>query len=207
MPIKRQSVKVLRLWYRMSLMPEVQALSHPARWWLYGVVMAWTGFNNAAIEFTRRRHAAHYGLAHPAVFMRSRRDVLATGLVMRTRIGGRNLPDQYAISIVPLQVAVGGQNLGTPRVPTAQEIVGTPDVPMDAKTGTRRVPNRYTSRTKENANFPRNTLSSLNRKEKCAKPNVTAIEIAGDASPKSACHEEAQADVASATRAKLRAVH
>ena len=98
MAIKRQAVKVLRLWYRLSLTPEVQALSHPAFRWLYGVTMAWTGHNNAAIEFTRRRHAAQYGLDHREVFERARRDVLATGLVMRTRIGGRNLPDLYALT-------------------------------------------------------------------------------------------------------------
>jgi hypothetical protein len=98
MPVKRQSVKVLRFWYRMSLLPEVRALSHAARWWLYGVILEWTGFNNGVIEFTRQRHGAMYGLGDSRVFARARRDVLKTGLVEITRDGGSNLPALYFLT-------------------------------------------------------------------------------------------------------------
>ena len=65
MAIKRQPVKVLRFWYRISLMPEVQALSHPAFRWLYGVVMAWTGHNNGVIVRGLEYHQYRcHGRAH-----------------------------------------------------------------------------------------------------------------------------------------------
>lgn len=159
MPITRKPVKVLRFWDRISLMPSVQALKHPARWWLYGVVMQWSGHNNGAIEFTRGVHAKQFGLGHPAVFARARRDVLATSLVQRTRIGGRNLRDQYAIVILPFQVPVG-LRLGTRSVPTRPEIPGTPRVPMSLKTSTPRVPSRYTSRTNETDLHKKNARAS-----------------------------------------------
>ena len=61
---------------------------------------------------------------------------------------------------------------------------------MDAKTGTSHAPNRDVSRPKEFENFPRNTRPSLIKKEKSAKPNLTATEIAVDASLKTAYHGE-----------------
>ena len=93
MPIVRQPVAVLRFMRRLSGLPRVKALPHPAFRWLYGLVMEWTGYNNGVIEFTRRRHGSQHGLGHREVFERARREVLATGLVMRTRVGGRNLAD------------------------------------------------------------------------------------------------------------------
>jgi hypothetical protein len=165
MPITGKSVQVLRFWYRISLMPCVQALSCPARWWLYGVVNEWTGQNNGAIEFTRAVHGSQFGLGHPAVFDRARRAVLTTGLVMRSRVGGRNLRDQYVIVILPVQVPVG-LRLGTPRVPTGSEILGTPRVLTELKTGTRRVPSWYTSRTKESDPHKRNARASEYAKRK-----------------------------------------
>jgi hypothetical protein len=165
MPITRKPVKVLRFWHRISLMPSVQALKHPARWWLYGVVMEWSGHNNGAIEFTRAVHASQFGLSHPAVFARARRAVLATGLVMRSRIGGRNLRDQYFIVILPIQVPIAPR-LGTRGVPTDSEIVGTPRVPTEMKTGTPRVPSWYTSRTTEADLHRRNARASEYAKKK-----------------------------------------
>jgi len=103
MPLHRQSVKVLRFWYRISLMSEVQALSHPAFRWFYGLTMQWNGHNNGVLEFTRRRHAAQYGLTHPEVFEKARRDVLGTGLVMVTYAGGHSVSAQYALVTLPIQ--------------------------------------------------------------------------------------------------------
>jgi hypothetical protein len=204
MPVKRQPVKVLRFWYRLSKLPEVQALTHPARWWLYGVTMEWTGYNNAAIEFTRRRHAAQYGLDHREVFERARRDVLATGLVMRTRIGGRNLPDLYALTNVPVQVAVDRQNLGTSHAPTPLEILGAPDAPMDEKTGAPHAPNRDVSRPKKNGLHIMNARASEYRKEKTnsqtATPTTPAVAT-------SATEDAGRVETAVEAHAKLRAVH
>jgi hypothetical protein len=160
MAVRSTPIKALRLFNRLARMPEVQKLSHPAFRWLYGVVTAWTGHNNGSIEFTRRRHAALLALDHPAVFDKARADVLASGLVMRTRIGGRNLADHYAIVLEPMQVNI----LGTCRVPTTQKNLGTPDVPTASKTGTSRVPNRYAPRTKENDPY-RRSRARLNRTE------------------------------------------
>jgi hypothetical protein len=100
----RKAVKVLRLWYRMSKMSEVQSLSAVSRWWLYGVTMEWTGFNNGVIEFCRIRHGTAWGLDDRKVFARARRDVLATGLVEMVREGGRNLPARYLLTLVEIQV-------------------------------------------------------------------------------------------------------
>ncbi len=187
MPIKRQPVKVLRFWYRISLLPEVQGLSALARWWLYGVVTQWTGHNNGVIEFCRRRHATAYGLGDSRVFGRARRDVLATGLVQMTREGGRNLRAMYFLTLTAQQASP--PILGRRQHPTGENIVGCPQHPMDEKTGCPQHPNRVTTTPKEFANFPRKTHPSLIRKEKSAKPNLTATEIAVDAWSNSEAHQ------------------
>jgi hypothetical protein len=158
MPIRRQSVKVLRFWYRLSGLPEVQKLSHPAFRWLFGVVMQWTGYNNGVIEFTQRRHAAQYRLEHPAVFEKASREVLATGLVEIIRAGGRNLPALYALTNVPRQASVA-----TSHVVTSSKILATSPVAMDEKIATSRVANCYVSRSKENGPY-KESRARLNRK-------------------------------------------
>lgn len=209
MAIKRQSVTVLRFWYRISTGQEARTLSHPAFRWLYGLCMSWSGHNNGAIEFTRRRHGAQYGLGRQGVFERARRDVLATGLVMRTRPGGRNLPDLYALALVPLQVAANDQILGPSASPTARKILGPAESPIEAQTGPSPSPNWTLSESKEFANFPRKTRPSLNKKEKCAKLNLTATEIAGNRSAnpdEDACQGEGSTDAEGAAAAP-RAAH
>jgi len=159
-PIKRQSVKVLRFWYRLSMETKVQELSHSAFRWLFGLTMQWTGHNNGAIEFTRRRHGPQYGLDAGGVFEHARDEVLQTGLVLRTPRANRNQPDTYALVTVPLDVRLDRSNigtpeaahsnfLGTPTVPPKEEILGTPAVPPKPKSGTPTVPSWYASRTKK----------------------------------------------------------
>jgi hypothetical protein len=165
---------VLRNCYRLMMMPEVQKLSHPARWWLYGLAMAWTGHNNGVIEFTRRRHAAQYGLSHPEVFEKARRDVLASGLVTMTYQGGHSVPAQYALASLPLQAPPRTSQVGTPPVPSNAEIVGTSPVPSDAKTGTSPVPTRYVSRTNKSASHIKIARASEYRK---LISNPTAVSL------------------------------
>jgi len=162
MPLHRQSVKVLRFWYRISLMSEVQALSHPAFRWFYGLTMQWNGHNNGVLEFTRRRHAAQYGLTHPEVFEKARRDVLGTGLVMVTYAGGHSVSAQYALVTLPIQAPARTAQVGTGDVPSQPQKDGTGDVPSDAKTGTGDVPTRYGRRTNKTAPY-RRSRARLNR--------------------------------------------
>lgn len=184
MPLTRQSVKVLRFWYRLSGSAEVQQLSHPAFRWLFAVVMQWTGHNNGAIEFTRRRHAAQYALHHPNVFEKARRDVLASGLVMMTHRGGHSMPAQYALTTQPLQVAPRGGQVGTSPIPTITKIVGTSPIPSDAKTGLSPIPTRYVSDTNKTASHRRSS-ARLNRKafSQPQQATVTASQVATEANP------------------------
>jgi hypothetical protein len=174
MPIRRQSVKVLRNWYRLSLMPELQPLSAHARWWLYGVAMAWSGYNNGVIEFTRRRHAAQYGLSHPEVFERARRDVLDAGLVLMTSNGGSGVPATYALANMPIQATANG----TADVPSNPQKDGTADVPSEPKSGTSDVPSRYVSRTIKNGPY-KEPRARLNRKAVSKPPRAVSVDTHG----------------------------
>jgi len=106
MGIHSKSVKVLRLAYRMTLMPTVRELSPPARLWLEGVTLQWTGYNNGVLEFTQERHGTAWGLGDTRGFNRARSQVLATGLVTQTRKGGRGLPALYCLTAIPIQAPV-----------------------------------------------------------------------------------------------------
>ena len=197
MSVRRQPVKVLRFWYRLSVRPEVQALSHPAFRWLFALVMQWTGHNNGAIEFTRNRHAAPYRLNFPEVFIKARADVLATGLVMVTRAGGRNLPAQYALVNQPLQVAVTAPIFGTPPVPTPSKILGTAPVSMASNPGTAPVPNRYCSSTNKSELHIKIARASEYRKEKCTMQNATSTDLRfAKQTVAEACHAEEQQEFA-----------
>jgi len=170
MPITRPSVKVLRFWYRISTFSEVRALPHPAFRWLYGIVMAWTGYNNGAIEFTRRRHGSLYGLDNPGVFERARKDVLDTGLVMMTQAGGNSVPAKYALVNQPMQVNI---RVGISKVPSKQKKDGIAEIPSDAKSGTSQIPSRYLSDTVKTAPY-RRSRSRLNKKLIC-KPHADVL--------------------------------
>jgi hypothetical protein len=181
MPLRRQSVKVLRNWYRISLMPEIKSLSAQARWWLYGVAMAWTGYNNGVIEFTRRRHGAQYGLSHPEVFERARRDVLDTGLVLVTSAGGSGVPATYALANMPIQATA---NVGTSGVPSMREKDGTSHVPSEAKSGTSGVPSRYVSRTIKNGRYKESRARlNTNSFSKTKRVRATTAQCSTEANP------------------------
>jgi hypothetical protein len=150
MPIRRIPIVVLRFWHRLATCDEVRALAHPAFRWLYGLTMQWTGHNNGVIEFTRRRHAALYGLDHREVFERARRDVIGTGLVMLTRSGGPHLPAQYALATLPIQATDKPPTIGAPHVPMSAENDGAPYVPYDANLGASHAPTWDVSRPIKN---------------------------------------------------------
>jgi hypothetical protein len=127
MPIIQKSATVLRFGHRMLLQPEAVALPHPARLWLYGVAMEWTGFNNGVIEFCRHRHGQKYALDDRKMFQRARRLVLDTGLVEITRDGGENLPALYLLTRTKVQAR--------PPIQGRSPIVGGGRPPVHAETG------------------------------------------------------------------------
>jgi hypothetical protein len=163
MPIRRQAVKVLRFWYRISTSAEARALSHPAFRWLYGITMAWTGYNNGAIEFTRRRHGPLYGLRNPGVFDRASKEVIGSGLVMVAAVGGNSVPAKYTIVNAPVQVSSHALDNGTSEIPSRVQINGTSKVPSRAKSGTSEIPSRYLRGTVKTTNI-RRSRARLNRK-------------------------------------------
>jgi hypothetical protein len=144
-------MKVLRFWDRISGLQEVMALAPTARWWLYGVTMSWTGHNNGVIEFTRRKHAAPYGLTDRKVFERARRDVLATGLVQMTRQGGRNLPALYFLTRIVVQAAPPSLRRieSSARIKFGAEMLGGSQPTLHEKTWGSRPPNREFETPKE----------------------------------------------------------
>jgi hypothetical protein len=145
MAVRGKPVKVLRLLYRMSLMPEVQNLSHTAFRWLFGLVMTWSGTNNGALTFTQHRHGKELGLSHPETFQRARDEVLATKLISVIDPGGRNKAAQYAIAVIEIQARA----IATPNVAMPKKILATPDVAIDAEIATPDVANWYGRRSNE----------------------------------------------------------
>jgi hypothetical protein len=170
MPIRRQSVTVLRLWYRLTTTSEVQALSHPGFRWFTGLALSWSGFNNGALTFTQRRHGKAFGLSHPETFERARAEVLETGLVLIVDKGGKNRPAQYALSAIPLQVAIT-----TPGVATNAENVATAGVAIDEKIATSGVVSCYGRRSKKNDLY-RRSRARLNKKAISKSQRATSVE-------------------------------
>jgi len=175
-------VKVLRFLYRMMTRPEVQRLPHPAFHWLFGLILQWTGYNNAVLEFARKKHGTVYGLGDRKVFERARDDVLKTKLVEVTREGGRNLPTLYALTLIPRQAAPSV--LGGRQPPTTEKILGGRQPPMEQKTGGRQPPNWGSATPKENGSH-RRTRARLNRKVISSTPRAGSVESHGDAAANS----------------------
>jgi hypothetical protein len=195
MAIRGKPVKVLRLWHRMSLMPEVKELSHGAFRWLYALTMSWSGINNGALTFTQQRHGKDYRLAHPEVFERARDEVIATGLVLVVRRGGKNQPAQYALALVPIQVPIATESVVTPA-----KILTTESVVIDAKTATDSVVSCYGIRSKKTASY----------KGSRARPNGNAIsnvhatsltESHGDTAAKTDARQRAELEAQARTTA------
>jgi len=175
MAITKTSVTVMRYWNRVAESAPARSLSHPAFRWLYAVIKQWNGHNNGVIEFTRRRHGAVHGLDHHEVFERARKEVMDAGLVLCTHPGGRNLPALYALAGERLQAPHGRPVVGAPRAPTAPEILGALDAPMEAKTGALDVPNWSVRRPKESELHIRNARASDLEKEKYDCTTVPVI--------------------------------
>jgi hypothetical protein len=174
MPIMRKSVKVLRFWYRMSLRPEVKALSHSGRWWLYGVVMQWSGANNGIIEFAKSRHGAALGLGHTITFRRAQEEVLATRLIEISRQGGRNKPTLYLIPSLPIQASPNGKFLGSPHDPMDAMSLGSPDDPMTPDSWVTTSPKLGRPMTQGNTATLKNARASENRK-RFSDPAATSL--------------------------------
>jgi hypothetical protein len=149
--------------------------------------MAWTGFNNGVIEFTRSGHGMRYGLTDRKVFERARRDVLATGLVSMTRKGGRNLAATYMLTNVELQASPIALNLRGLEPPTTAEILGGLEPPIEHFSGGLEPPNRGSTTPKEFGPHIKNARASDLRKEKCIERNAKLITVVN--SP--GAHEEA----------------
>jgi hypothetical protein len=168
-------MKVLKLWYRMSLMPEVQALSHAGFRWLCGVSMNWSGLNSGAITFTQRRHGKAYGLSHPETFARARDEVIATRLVEMVYPGDRNQPAQYALTLVPYQVSLKAA-IATPTVATNLENLATPTVATESKIATPTVATCYAHRSNKNDPLYRIARASEYGKEKSQTDMATVTD-------------------------------
>lgn len=172
MPLKSQSVTVMRFWHRMSGLPEVEELSHAARWWLYGVTFQWTGFNNGIIEFARLKHGKRYGLDDSRVFARARQDVLDTGLVEVTRHGGPNLPTLYFLTRAVRQASPPSSLVTTS--PNSQENPLVTTSPNAAKNRVTTTPNLGDYDTKENRPALKIARASEYRTE-ISDPTVTSL--------------------------------
>ena len=129
-----RNINLLRESNRVLNSVEAQALPHAAFRWLYGILMVWNGHNNAAIQFTRRRHGANYGLASAKTFEAARKIVLQSGLVKVTREGNRGRPHCYGITVIKYEAQPDGK-LGHPWGPSEAEKLGHPCDQPETKCG------------------------------------------------------------------------
>jgi hypothetical protein len=161
---KKTPAAVLKLWDRMRQTPEVEAMGHTAFRMIEGLTLEWSGHNNGAIEFTQRRHGRLYRLSHPETFDNALREVLASKLVLVTHPGGPHRAAQYALAIVPIQVAPR-EPIATRHVAMDLGLLATADVVMDIEIATPPVADHYDGRSNEKSSYIKNAGARVRASE------------------------------------------